>query len=137
MVDLRDDDALLSEALAPHVPADRSPSDAGCYALAIAAPDAGYETHSRAWLEHYDSVPPYLQQIVDARRVVYVGRSSNVRARLSEHLRGEVRQATIPTVYEIGGVVGVDWGENTDHAERSYADELRQELRGDTYVHTR
>jgi len=67
-IDLRDDDALLSEALAPHVDADAEPSDAGCYALDIAVPDDDHEGHARRWLTAgYGTVPPFLPQIVKRR----------------------------------------------------------------------
>jgi len=137
-MDLQDENALLSEALAPHVPTAGSASDPGCYALNIETPAGGHETHARVWLESgYEETPPYLQQIADASRVIYVGRSSNVRQRIQEHLDGDTRKATLPSVYEVFGICGVQWGTNTDHAERSYADHFRESSRGDTYVHTR
>jgi len=134
-VDLRDDDALLSEALAPH--ADGSTDRPGCYALEIATPDGGHETHAREWLQHYDSTPPYLDRLVDAARVVYVGRSADVRSRIEDHLRGDVRKATLPTVYAVRGIGSIRWGENTDHAEATFADDLRRELGEDVFVHSR
>jgi hypothetical protein len=137
-VDLRDDDALLSEALAPHVDADAESSDPGCYALAIAVPDEGHDEHARRWLEAgYGTVPPYLPQIVECEEVVYVGRSSNVRVRLEEHLAGRVRTASLPSVYDVKGIVGVRWGANDDHHERNYRDDLAAELGPNAYVHAR
>jgi len=68
---------------------------------------------------------------------VYVGRSSNVRRRLEDHVTGRARGATLPSVYATKGIVDVSFGENTDHAERVYADALQAELGGDAYVHSR
>jgi len=136
-MDLRDDHALLSEALAPHVADGHSASEPGVYALEIATPNAGHEEHSRLWLRRYDRVPPYLDKIVDADHVVYVGRSANVRRRISEHVSGEVRRASLPSVYDVRDVYGLRLGANTDHAERMYADELRRETPPETFVHTR
>lgn len=135
MIDLRDDDALLSEALAEHT--DGSADRPGCYALSIATPDGGHETHARRWLVSGYPVPPYLPQIVDVDEVVYVGRASSVRDRIEDHLRGDVRKASLPTVYAVRGIVAVRWGENTDHAERQFADDLQTELGARAYVHTR
>jgi len=135
MTDLRDDDVLLSEALAEHT--DGSADAPGVYALEIATPDAGYETHARRWLECYESTPPYLGAIVDADRVIYVGRAASVRSRIEDHLAGEKRKATLPTVYEVRGIHGVRFGENTDHAEQRYADELSRQLGANVFVHTR
>jgi len=130
-------DTLLSEALADHTDADHAADAPGVYALELSTPTGGHETHARRWLEHYESTPAYLGAIVDADRVVYVGRSSSVRGRLEDHLRGKVRQATLPKVYEVWGIVGVRWGTNTDHAERTYADDLRAELGQSAFVHSR
>ena len=138
MIDLCDDDALLSEALAQHVADGDSTDRPGCYALDIAVPDEGHEAHARRWLTAgYGTVPPYLPQIVDADRVVYVGRASSVRDRLEDHLGGGVREASLPSVYEPKGIYRVRWGENTDHAERVFADDIRAELGPTTYVHSR
>jgi len=136
MIDLRDDSALLSEALAEHSdgPTDRP----GCYALNIATPDANYQTHARRWVRAgYQSPPPYLATIVKADALVYVGRSGNVRGRIEDHLNTDKRQATLPTVYDVRSIRGVRWGDNSDHAERQYADELRRETDAATFVHTR
>jgi len=134
--DLRDDDALLSEALAEH--ADDTADAPGCYALSIAVPDEGHEEHARRWLTAgYGSVPPYLPQIVTAEEVVYVGRASSVRDRLEDHLTGHARTASLPSVYEVRSILAVRWGKNTDHAEQSFADDLRAELGPNAYVHSR
>jgi len=135
VIDLRDNDVLLSEALAEHT--DGSADAPGCYALEIATPDGDYETHARRWLECYESTPPYLGAIVDADRVIYVGRAASVRSRIEDHLAGEKRKATLPTVYEVRGIHGVRFGENTDHAEQRYADELSRQLGANVFVHTR
>ena len=137
-VDLREDDTLLSEALAEHVPDDGHATDPGVYALDIAVPDEGHESHARRWLTSgYGTVPPFLPQLVACDKAVYVGRSSNVRARLEDHLEGRVRTASLPSVYEIRGIDSVEWGENSDTAERQYADELAVQYGPDVYVHSR
>jgi len=136
MIDLRRADGLLTEALAEH--ADGRTDAPGCYALDIATPEGGHETHARAWLDAgYETPPPYLDAIVDADRVLYVGRSANVRDRIADHLSGEVRKATLPSVYDVRGIYDVRWGENSDTAERQFADDLRHETGADTFVHTR
>jgi len=138
MIDLRDDDGLLSEALAQHVPEGGSADAEGCYALEIATPDAGHETHARRWADAgYETMPPFLDRLVDASRVLYVGRASSVRDRLEDHLAGDVRTASLPKVYEVRGIEGVRWGENTDHAERVFADDMRLQTLDDVYVHSR
>jgi len=137
-MDLRNANTLLSEVLAPHVPDGRSASEPGVYALEIATPDAGLETHTRWWdVAGYEHTPPYLDELVEADHVLYIGRSTNVRSRIAEHLKSDVRKATLPTVYEVKDVHGVQWGTNSDHAERSYADDLRHETPPETFVHTR
>jgi len=136
MIDLRNGDTLLSEALAAHT--DESADRPGCYALSIATPQGGYETHARRWLDAgYESPPPYLGAIVDAAEVVYVGRAASVRDRLEDHLRGDKRRASLPSVYDVRGILAVRWGENTDHAERVFADDLAAELGPAAYVHSR
>jgi len=135
--DLRDDDdTLLSEALAEHT--DDTADAPGCYALDIAVPDAGFETHARRWMRSgYESTPPYLSRIVDADAIVYVGRAASVRDRIEDHLAGDVRTASLPSVYDVRSILAVRWGTNTDHAEQVFADDLRAELGPNAFVHSR
>jgi len=60
-----------------------------------------------------------------------------VRDRIEDHLAGDVRTASLPSVYEVRGIVAVRWGRNTDHAEQVFADDLRAELGANAFVHSR
>jgi predicted GIY-YIG superfamily endonuclease len=128
----------VTESLAKQ--ADGRTDRPGVYALLIDTPDAGFETHARRWLAAgYETTPPYLPAIVDAERVVYVGAAKSVRDRLEDHLAGDVRKATLPTVYDITDLDGVWWYDDADAAfgaEQSIRDDIAREHPG-WYVHAR
>ena len=124
--------ARVTESL--NAQADGRTDRPGVYALLIDTPDAGFETHARRWLAAgYETTPPYLDAIVDASQVVYVGAAKSVRDRLDDHLAGEVRKATLPSVYEIQDLDGVWWYDDADAAftaEQSIRDDIAREHPG-------
>lgn len=129
----------LTESLLQQAADGRSPSSSGVYALDIDIPDAGFETHARLWLKHYESTPPYLGAIVDSSKCVYVGAARSVRDRLEDHIAKDVRKATLPTVYGINGLHGVWWYDSKEEAF-SWEQSIRDELAEDNptwFVHTR
>jgi len=131
---------LLSEKLAELLYDDHAASDPGVYALAIDVPDGGVETLARDWLDHYPATPPYLRTLVDAERVIYVGAAKNVRARIEDHLQGDVRKASLPRVWGVSDVVRVWWFEDADRAferEHGLAMDLDHDTDVGTYVHSR
>ena len=129
------------EAIAPHVADGHTVSDPGVYAVEIGVPEqTGYESLSRDWLKHSDSTPPYLGRIVDAKRVIYVGASKNVRDRIEEHQRGKVRKATLPRIWGVTGVHTCWWYKDVSRAferENYHALELAKETQSSVYVHSR
>jgi predicted GIY-YIG superfamily endonuclease len=79
----------------------------GVYALEVTTP-ADPEAVARAWLAVVDAAPPegtFARLAAD--RVAYVGASDDVYARLADHARGAVRQATFLEVFDPVDVVGV------------------------------
>jgi len=130
--------ARVTEAL--NQQADGPTDRPGVYALVIDTPDGGFEAHARAWLAAgYETTPPYLPAIVDASRTIYVGAARSVRDRLDDHLAGDVRQATLPTVYGIQTLDGVWWYDDPDAAfgaEQSIRDDIAAEHPG-WFVHAR
>lgn len=112
----------------------------GVYALLIDTPSGGFETHARRWLAAgYETTPPYLAAIVDAERVVYVGAAKSVRERLEDHLAGDVRKATLPSVYDIADLHGVWFYESTEVAFTA-EQEMRDYIAGEHpgwFVHAR
>lgn len=80
----------------------------GCYAVAVAVPDDEAEV-AFAWHDTHDAAPPEgtFDRLAAAERVAYVGASSDVYARLCEHVTGERRRATFLAAFDINGVVDV------------------------------
>ena len=128
--------ARVTESL--NAQADGRTDRPGVYALRIDTPSGGVETHARRWLAAgYETTPPYLAAIVDASQVVYVGAATSVRDRLDDHLAGDVRQATLPTVYGIDDLDGVWWYDDKEAAfgaEQSIRDAIACEHPG-WFVH--
>ena len=120
--------------------ADGPTTRAGVYALLIDTPSGGFETHARRWLAAgYETTPPYLAAIVDTSRVIYVGAAKSVRDRVDDHLAGEVRKATLPSVYGIEDLDGVWWYDDKEAAfaaEQSIRDDIAAEHPG-WFVHAR
>jgi len=105
------------------------------YALTLSKP----ADLTAEWDRHFDERPDYWDQLDDAERVVYVGGSKDLLARLEDHRDGEVRQTALTTVCEIGELRNVWWADSGDPflVETQLADLLAQELPPTTYVHQR
>ena len=105
----------------------------GTYALIMAVPD-GVEAVQRARLEAADF--PFddamAEQLAAADRVLYVGSTSRpIRERISEHLEGKVRRASLLQAFFVTGIEGVWPGEYADKHERNMAERNRaRELTG-------
>jgi hypothetical protein len=94
----------------------------GCYALALAVPDAvdavqrrRLKVADRPWRDDMAA------QFAQADRVLYVGESGDVYSRLMDHARGDVRRAALVEAYPISDVVGVWPGDRSATAERDRA----------------
>jgi len=109
-------DRLLSEALASHTTDRHDGTDSGVYALRCCSPGDTVEEHHRRWRDYYDVVPETIDRLASADQLAYVGAASNVRARLEDHISGDVRQAAFTTVYPPYSIVSVTWTHNTDAA---------------------
>lgn len=125
------------DALDAYVDDRRGP---GVYALRCSLPDTNdHETYHRLWLDHYDVVPGFLEAIVDAGRLLYVGAAKDVLARLNTHLEAPNRSASVCRVFPIHSVVGVWPMDSVGVAferESGVGIELQNEYPGD-YVHYR
>lgn len=97
----------------------------GVYALSVAVPDA-IDAVQRTWLATHDTPLPdaYAAQLAAATECVYVGRSSDVYARVMDHARGDVRRASFVAAFGVRGVRAVYADANTTTAERAHAREL-------------
>ena len=98
-------------------------SEPGVYALEVAVPDAA-DRVARAWLDTADAPLPddYAAQLAGADRVAYVGATGRpIRARVAEHLRGDVRRAALLRAFDVVDVIGVWPGAHSGVAERDRA----------------
>jgi len=131
---------ILPEQLLQACPDDREPSDSGVYALEIDLPDKPKEQLQRDWLQYYETLPPYFHRLLDCHTAIYVGAASDVQARLEDHLDGQVRKASLPTVFNVTGLRSVEWYDTTDaafQAEYNTARMIDKETRPTVYVHSR
>jgi len=96
-----DERGLLDDARGP-----------GCYAIECAVPDL-YADVEEAWSNGHDAHPPdnTLERLAAARRVAYVGASTNVYERLCEHI-ASVREASFVGTYPPTRVIEV-WPDET------------------------
>lgn len=78
----------------------------GVYAVAVAVPDA-LEAVRDAWDAHHDARPDGLDRLAAADRVAYVGASTQVYARLAEHVTGARRGTAFLAAYPPERVVDV------------------------------
>lgn len=80
----------------------------GCYALRVAVPDDAAAVRER-WGAVHDATPPddALARLAAADRVAYVGAASDVYARLTEHVRGDVRKTALLDAFDPATVVDV------------------------------
>jgi predicted GIY-YIG superfamily endonuclease len=89
----------------------------GCYALRLSIPDTtNIEAYERLFAEHYENVPGYVDGLADAPRCYYVGAAKNIYERLEDHVSGDVRQAVLPTVFEVHSLKTVWKMESMDEA---------------------
>jgi len=129
-----------TEQLLQCCPDDRSPSDAGVYALEIDVPDAGKEQLQRDWLLHFKTLPPYFHRLVDCDRWIYVGEAGDVQSRLDDHINSDKRQAALPSVFGVLSVIDVWWHDSkqdAEEAEYNRASSIDKATEPTTYVHSR
>jgi predicted GIY-YIG superfamily endonuclease len=109
---------------------------AGAYSLILQRP---VDLRER-WQHHYDTKPPYWNDLVQADSVFYVGATGDLLSRLEDHRNGGVRQTVLTRVCE---VVGLQVAWVSESSERAFeVDEPRlarwlAKYRPDAYVHTR
>jgi hypothetical protein len=146
------DDVYLSEQMDYHAQEHDElddPADAyqtGCYVLELSLPvNAGRETLSRLWLSHRDVEPEYMDQIMEAERLLYVGAAPDeseyggVWGRIREHLEHPNRSTTIAEVFPIHHVEAMYFYESGTIAkerEESHAMDM-QLAHPEAYVHSR
>jgi len=120
-------DRLLSEALAPHVPENGDPTDAGVYVLRCCSP-GGLHAHARRWRDagYEAGHPSGVATIAASTHLLYVGSSRNVRRRIADHLSGDRQRASFLTVYPPFDVALVEWcaAARRHIEERQVADRL-------------
>lgn len=131
---------ILPEQLLQCCPEDRLPTEPGVYALEIDLPDKSKEELQRDWTAHYETLPSYFHRLVDCHTAIYVGASANVQARLKDHLDKQVRKASLPTVFNVTRLQGVDWYDDSEdafQAEYNTARQIDEKTDPLTYVHSR
>lgn len=119
--------------------ADAEPSDPGVYALEIELPDAEAEVKA-AWREGFDNDPPYMHRLIDCGRAIYVGAAADVQSRIEDHLDGDVRKATLPSVFGVHWIREVRWYDSKEaafQAEYNVASDIDRDTPPTTYVHSR
>lgn len=136
---LSDDSVYLSEQIEYH--ADGGPSSArqpGVYVLELSLPSGqSTETYHRLFLQHRDTVPDWIESIINANRLLYVGFAKDVYDRLHTHLNAPNQSSTVANVFPIHSIQDIHWfdtpGEASDH-EYDIGYRLRDE-NPDAYVH--
>ena len=134
-------EAYLSEMIEDHV--DGGPSEAhrpGVYVLELSIPaTGGLETYTRLWLETHETTDRYLESIVDANRLLYVGHSADVYGRIQQHLEHPNRSTTVAATFPIHHVEDVwfyDTKQAADDREQGHAIDLNNQII-DAHVHCR
>lgn len=90
----------------------------GCYALELTVPAEFFE----AWTDEFAAAPPGLfDRFESAARVLYVGASTDVYARLCDHVNAEVRRAAVLRVCGIADVADVTPSDDPFAREYGYA----------------
>jgi len=133
------DEWYTAERLAAFVPDDRSNNDPGVYALVVDLPDSREAVES-AWLSNYDSLPDYVDRLVEADRGIYVGATGGIRDRINDHRAGKVRTASLPSVFGVVDIYGAwyhDSSEAAFEAEYNRAASIRRAFDSSVYVHSR
>jgi hypothetical protein len=144
----------LSERIERHV--DGGPTEAhrpGIYCLELSIPDShDHELYHRLYLAEKSeqksdntAIPAYLEQIIEARRMLYVGSSHDVYNRLREHIDAYTdptapnRSTTIAEVFPIHHIHSIRFCSDDEllkSQERTRSDELRAE-HPEAYIHQR
>jgi len=134
-------EVYLSEHIEHHV--DGGPTEAhrpGVYCLELSIPEqCGLETYSRLWLDTHGTVPTYLESIVEANRLLYVGSSGNVYKRIQQHLEHPNRSTTVASTFPIHHIEKIWWYDDAQTAEdreHGHRMELNHQL-VDAHVHSR
>jgi len=128
-----------AERLSAFVPDQRSNNDPGVYALVVQLPDSR-EAVEAAWSESYDTLPDYVDRLVEADRAIYVGATGGVRDRINDHREGKVRQATLPHIFGVVDIYGAWYHDSTEaafEAEYNRTGRIRRSFGADVYVHSR
>lgn len=122
-------DRRVEDALRPHVDDLADSHQPGVYCLTLSTPtDRDY---ADVWLDHYEELHPEIDAMQAASKVLYVGASKDVFARITDHAAGEVRQAAVPSVFKPHDVYDVRFFNTTDEAfahEGRIAMELKNKL---------
>jgi len=87
--------------------------DSAVYALALSKPENPAET----WDAHYEHRPEWLSDFIESHNVLYVGSSTDVLARLTDHKDGEKRLTVLTEICEIDGIRTIWWHPGHDRKE--------------------
>jgi predicted GIY-YIG superfamily endonuclease len=106
------------------------PAQPGVYVLALDNPGPTLHAHARRWWTEYQTVQPDdVGALAGTKDLLYVGAASNLRDRLEDHVRSDVRKSTWLSVYPPVGLRQVapspDTGRAFD-AERQTAHRVAQ-----------
>jgi len=130
-----------TEQLLRCCPDDREPDSPGVYALEIDVPHAVADDLEAQWLDHFEELPDeYWHRIVDCDRVIYIGETGDVQARLDDHITSGKRKATLPYVFGVSRLLDVWWHDSKQdakEAEYNRAREIDKQTLANTYVHSR
>ena len=110
-------------------------NDPAVYALELEKPDL----LGSVWDSHYDTRPPYFEDLRDCQQVVYVGATGNLIHRLEDHTEAHVRKAALMQVCEITSLRNVWWFKDAQRAferESGIAIAMQNEY-PEYYVHSR
>jgi predicted GIY-YIG superfamily endonuclease len=84
------------------------PTQPGIYVLELNSPGSTLQAHARRWWREYQTVhPDDVGGLAGTERLLYVGATANLQARLEDHVQAEVRQSAWLSVYPPTELVGV------------------------------
>lgn len=132
-------DTYLSVAIEDHVSDLSEAHSPGVYVLELSIPEIdSHEAHHRLWLTEFNTVPNYLEQIIEAPKLLYVGAAKDVYTRIQSHLENPNQSTSLAKVFPIHSIRYIDWCDSTDEAfrkENRVAIDLSNNVTG--YVHSR